>query len=530
MPKRYPSEFRERAVRLVYGWRGVRNRTDGGLKGSPESWACISRRCETGLKAEVDADTHGFDPGGRLESLEVSRGEPPAAFLPDGAIGALTWALVPTIIEHMFDTDGVSGEAGLEPTTHDFEADLELAGDPAVELSDVVYERHMERVGVVDAAMGQLNLAQLGLIDRIIEADANGLWVSDGSPSLAEWLAARYRMTLFTGRTLARIAETLPELPMIRQLFAEGRLSWDQLRAVVNIATADTDAELARKAPELTPSQIRAVARRVDEQVVAEARESRYVTYEFLEDEPIFEMKLRLPDEEGATFITALTRRAGQVDLDPYDGGVPEHGVRLADALVRMASESLAADPDHDRATLLVRTDIPTLLGVEGAAPSTLGDGTMVPRGTTINNETLRRLACDARIQLALEDPADGVVGIGRTSRTIPAWLARIVRARDGGCRFPGCHRTLWLQVHHLIHWADGGPTNLDNLITLCGFHHRLIHNQGWRIQGDPNGEVTWITKWGTAFERHPHFAGIETIREVLADPMPVEPPLRRTA
>jgi hypothetical protein len=241
-------------------------------------------------------------------------------------------------------------------------------------------------------------------------------------------------------------------------------------------------------------------------------------------------MNVLLPDEEGAAFITALTRKAGQIDLDPHDGGVPEYGVRLADALIQMGSETLAADADHDRATLLVRTDIPTLLGIEGAAQAKLGDGITIPETTTITNPTLRRLACDARIQLVIEDPVDGVIGIGRTSRSIPGWLCRITRSRDGGCRFPGCDRILWLQVHHLEHWADGGPTDLHNLITLCGFHHRLVHNEGWQIKGNPNGEVTWITKWGTEFERHPEWPGFESIKKIVANRPPIEPPLRRTA
>ena len=430
----------------------------------------------------------------------------------------------------MFDTRRVSGEAGLEHSPNDFEADLEFISGPTLILDDVVYEQHQGKVGVVDQTMVQLNVSHLALIDCLIEANENMLWAADGSPSLAEWLTARYRMTSLTGRTLAKITQALPELPNIRRAFEAGRLSWDQLRAVVTIATAETDAELAEITPELKPSEIRATARKVDDKEAAKARETRYLTYQFHEDLPIFEMNVVLPDEEGAAFITALTRKAGQVDLDPEDGSVLEYGVRLADALVQMGSETLATDADHDRATLLVHTDIPTLLGVEGGTQAKLGDGTIIPEGTTITNQTLRRLACDARIQLVVVDPVDGVIGIGRTSRTIPPWLARIVRTRDRGCRFPGCGRTLWLQVHHLEHWADGGPTDLCNLITLCGFHHRLVHNEGWRIKGNPNGQVTWITKWGTEFERHPQFPGIESIKEILANPVPIEPPLRRTA
>ena len=429
----------------------------------------------------------------------------------------------------MFDTKRVSGEAGLEHSQDDFEADLEFASGSNQILSDVVYEQHLAKVQGVDQAMVQFNVSHLALIDRLIEAHENMLWSDDGSPSLAEWLIARYRMTSFTGRALAKIAQALPELPNIRRAFEDGRLSWDQLRAVVTIATPETDAELAESAPEMKPSEIRATARKVDEKEAAKARENRYLTYQFSEDRPIFEMNVVLPDEEGAALITALTRKAGQVDLDPEDGGVLEYGVRLADALVQMGSETLAADADHDRATLLVHTDIPTLLGIEGAAQARLGEGTIIPETTTITNPTLRRLACDARIQLVIEDPIDGVIGIGRTSRSIPGWLCRITRSRDGGCRFPGCDRILWLQVHHLEHWADGGPTDLHNLITLCGFHHRLVHNEGWQIKGNPNGEVTWITKWGTEFERHPEWPGLDSIKRVAANRPPIEPPLRRT-
>lgn len=432
----------------------------------------------------------------------------------------------------MFDATPASREAGLGHLDHDFEADHEIARNPEspVAQPDEVFERHHARVQVVDHAIVELNACHLILVDQLIEADANGVWASDGSPSLAEWLTARYRMTRFTGRTLAKIVEALPELPNVRRAFEQGRLSWDQLRAVITIATPQTDAELAANAPELNPSEIKAIPRKIDEKQAAEARETRYVTYQFRDDRPIFEMNVTMPVEEGATFITALTRKAGQIDLDPYDGGCPEYGVRLADALIQMGSETLAADADHDRATLLVRTDIPALLGTDGAVAACIGDGTTVPADTAITFATLRRLACDARIQLVVEDPTDGVIGIGRTARAIPPWLSRIVRARDGGCRFPGCDRTLWLQAHHIVHWADGGATDLENLITLCGYHHRLIHNDGWSIKGNPNGEITWITKWGTEFERHPPFPGIEAIKAFHARPRVTEPPLRRSA
>ena len=59
-------------------------------------------------------------------------------------------------------------------------------------------------------------------------------------------------------------------------------------------------------------------------------------------------------------------------------------------------------------------------------------------------------------------------------------------------CRFPGCGARHWLQIHHVIHWADGGPTNLDNLILLCGFHHRFLHQHHWTITLKDNGQFVF--------------------------------------
>ena len=77
---------------------------------------------------------------------------------------------------------------------------------------------------------------------------------------------------------------------------------------------------------------------------------------------------------------------------------------------------------------------------------------------------------------------------IGRKTRSIPAAISRALKARDGGCRFPGCDRTRFCDGHHIKHWANGGETKLDNLITLCGFHHRLVHEGGYGLRRTDDG------------------------------------------
>ncbi len=108
--------------------------------------------------------------------------------------------------------------------------------------------------------------------------------------------------------------------------------------------------------------------------------------------------------------------------------------------------------------------------------------------GPVIANETARRLSCDPIVECAVYDHRK-VLGIGRRSRLIPAWLRHQLWYRDGGCQFPGCPFKGWLHAHHITHWADGGPTDLDNLILLCGYHHRFLHEHGWEIENDPHGK-----------------------------------------
>jgi hypothetical protein len=86
----------------------------------------------------------------------------------------------------------------------------------------------------------------------------------------------------------------------------------------------------------------------------------------------------------------------------------------------------------------------------------------------------------------------DRVLDVGRRTRTIPPALRRALQARDRGCRFPGCG-VRHAQGHHIHHWANGGPTRLDNLAFLCRRHHRAVHEEGYRIERDAGGTLRFI-------------------------------------
>jgi hypothetical protein len=174
--------------------------------------------------------------------------------------------------------------------------------------------------------------------------------------------------------------------------------------------------------------------------------------------------------------------------------------------------------------------DLDSLLGHPGAvAGDTGGAGLLDPEGC-------RRLACDSAVTrvLVTRQPGDhhhldsgpgGVADplaegpnalaswlqtamtklppslggapsqpleVGRASRVVtPAQRTALV-VRDGGCVFPDCERPpAWCEGHHLVHWLDGGPIDLDNLALLCRAHHRAVHEGGWQLHRDPDGRLT---------------------------------------
>ncbi len=103
--------------------------------------------------------------------------------------------------------------------------------------------------------------------------------------------------------------------------------------------------------------------------------------------------------------------------------------------------------------------------------------------GSSLAVETARRLGCDASLVGIVDGARGEPLDVGRKTRAIPPPLRRALSARDGGCRFPGCGRTRFTEGHHVIHWADGGETTLDNLVTLCRHHHRLVHEGGFGLE-----------------------------------------------
>ena len=173
------------------------------------------------------------------------------------------------------------------------------------------------------------------------------------------------------------------------------------------------------------------------------------------------------------TAIDSLARRLG-----PDDERTPAQ--RRADSLVELAQHAMDEGrlPRRNgvKPHVTVTTTLQGLKNEVGVPPAE------VEQAMPVSTRTLERIACDATITRVLL--ADSVVtDVGRATRVVSGPTQRALRARDRGCRWPGCGREVgWTNAHHIEFWARGGQTRLNNLILLCYFHHRLLHEGGWQV------------------------------------------------
>jgi hypothetical protein len=162
---------------------------------------------------------------------------------------------------------------------------------------------------------------------------------------------------------------------------------------------------------------------------------------------------------------------------------------RRVDALVAIAEHYLASGSDGsqglsslkgaERCQLVMHVRAGSLNTNSADLGANLDGHWLIPNAA-------RRLACDASLLVVQEDEVGNVLDIGRKTRIIPPAMARALAIRDGGCQFPGCCETRYTEGHHIKHWADGGETKLDNLVTLCRYHHRDLHKGSFFLSVKP--------------------------------------------
>ena len=370
------------------------------------------------------------------------------------------------------------------PATHNHYAEMDRLGDEIAELS-----AHLE------AATARL----LGLI-RVF--DARGGW-NNGFRSCAHWLSWRVGLDLGAAREKVRVARALGTLPLLSEALARGEVSYAKVRAVTRVATPETEERLLGVARGGTASHVERIVRgwrRVDRYAEAKADKCRHRARGLVihhDEDGTVVLRGRLSPQVGALLLKALDaaretlyqRQRGERAQrlpDPV-ADPPTPAQQRADALGLLAETALHHELDPgapgERYQVVVHIDAPVLADSDAPGQSVL------ETGTHVSAETCRRLACDAS-RVVMRHEADGrVVEIGARTRTIPPALRRALHHRDQTCRFPGCGLSFG-QGHHLRHWAQGGPTTLSNLALLCRRHHRAVHEEEYRVERGPDGEL----------------------------------------
>ena len=178
-----------------------------------------------------------------------------------------------------------------------------------------------------------------------------------------------------------------------------------------------------------------------------------------------------VPEEAGGMRVSVDTSFTGQTVLEESGGMRVSEG---SSAVGRSARE--AAD------------GTPVSAGTSFAGQAVLEEA----GGMRVSVDAARRLACDAGMVVMRHDASGAILDVGRRTRTISPALRRALGARDRHCRYPGCEAAR-CDAHHVRHWADGGATRLTNLVLLCRFHHRLVHEEGVRVTLDAAGAVHFV-------------------------------------
>jgi hypothetical protein len=421
---------------------------------------------------------------------------------------------------------------------------------------------------------GHLAAATCRFLVLLADFDARRGWASWEMSSCAQWLSWKCQLSSGTAREHVRVARALRGLPVIRGRFAAGRLSYAKVRALTRIATPATEAGLAELAGPMTANQLERFARahrQVTQVEDAEARVRRRLTWRFEEDGSL-SGTFRLPPLQGAVLLKALRAAcaglAGQAagppagvsaetpapetpaapDAPAASAPVVRTSSDLADGLVAVAESFLAGkvagadDAEVYQVVVHAGTDVLAATGTDPsvsagtpAAPARVpGDPADPARchlqdGPAISVSTAQMLACTAALSWMRHGDAGEILALGRRRRKPSSAIRRAARERDHGrCRYPGCESRR-VDLHHIQHWVNGGRTDLDNLISLCPFHHQVVHDRGYLIAAAPPGGFAFYRPGGTLLPASPALpepeGSISTAHDADVTPETIIPP-----
>jgi hypothetical protein len=371
---------------------------------------------------------------------------------------------------------------------------------------------------------GHLNAAHYRFLKLLAEFDRREGWGGAAVQSCAHWLNWKCGIDLGAAREKVRVARALEGLPKIAGAMECGQVSYAKVRALTRVACPATEDYLLNIALHGTAHHVETLVRhfrrmKQAEELSREAQQqaNRFLRYRWDDDGSLL-LNASLPAEIGALVLKALEAAVeesptpkpakemhlGHVPLDdPIDR--PSRAVQRADALGLLAESFIehgAEAMSGDRHQVIVHVSAETLRANAAAATCERHEGCCeIEDGPSIAAETVRRFACDASIVALIENEQGEPLNVGRKTRSIPPALHRALNARDRGCRFPGCTHTRYVDAHHIHHWAHGGETKASNLVSLCRFHHRKVHEGAVKVHILDDGALRFLQPNGQSFD-----------------------------
>jgi hypothetical protein len=328
----------------------------------------------------------------------------------------------------------------------------------------------------------------------------------DGMATMRSWVGGHCRLSAAAANQVVRNGRVIEHLPAVAAAFTAGAVTAEQVSVIAPVTTPANLTRAAEQSVDLGEVD------RLLAQVAAGRphRELGQLVHHYLQcldpDGPE-------PDPTEQRSLTVVRHADGSIsgrfDLDPVGGeklqaalesilqaNRPAGDTRTraqqsGDALVQLADNALASGNLPVLRT--VKPHVVVTINIDDFADPATGPGAATTGfGARISAARARWLACDGTITRIVLGPDGQPLDVGRTKRIFPPHIRRAAENRDLHCVFTGCSApTHWCDLHHLVHWVDGGETSLDNSALLCERHHTQVHH-GFRVERQPDGR--WHT------------------------------------
>jgi hypothetical protein len=382
------------------------------------------------------------------------------------------------------------------------DTDLSL-GRLRITTADVAGMSNEQLAGHLDGLFRLRSAVDGRILVLLSEAERRQAFRDDGATSAQNWAVERFNVSVPTARALVHVAEKAWDLPRLTAALTDGAITFDKLRVVADMATPETDAELAEEARGRSVRELAEVARSRREPPSTSESASDHDRRSLRFNDTFRTMTVQLPPESFAETRSCIESMARDI---PSDGEMP-WDQRMCDGFMGLVRSRARGGEGSDGATkspyfVVVHVPIAALLDESGEGSDLAGE---LERDGLLSTATVQQIACDATIALAVDDHAGRTMYEGRSRRDPTGAQRREVRRRDRHCRFPGCANVTFTNTHHIKRWKpDRGPTDLDNLCLLCVHHHSLIHHNGWTMSGNANEELTFVGPSGRVMTSRP--------------------------